>query len=260
METMHLVTSTDGTGIAWCESGHGPNLVLVHGVSADHSRWTNVVPRLAEHFTVCAVDRRGRGGSGDSTAYSVEQEFDDIAAVCNSLDPPVYLLGHSHGGLFALGAAQRSSIISKLILYEPSINLGKPLVPSELTTRMEEMLAEGDREGALVTLFREVVQVTEAELEALRAEPSWQGRLESVHTIPRELAGDLPYAEEFSGVTTPTLLLTGELSPRDEIAATQAVHAALPNSRIVVMNGQGHAAMTTGPDLFIGEILRFLRD
>jgi pimeloyl-ACP methyl ester carboxylesterase len=38
------VTSNDCTPIAYWRSGEGPPLVLVHGISADHSRWKPVLP------------------------------------------------------------------------------------------------------------------------------------------------------------------------------------------------------------------------
>ena len=86
------VTSKDGTPIAYWRSGEGPPLVLVHGTSADHSRWTPVLPAFEQHFNVYAVDRRGRGGSGDSEDYSIEREFEDVAAVVDSIGEPVNLL------------------------------------------------------------------------------------------------------------------------------------------------------------------------
>ena len=52
------VTSKDGTTIAYWRSGHGPPLVLVHGTTADHSRWAPVLQEFEKHFSVCAVDRR----------------------------------------------------------------------------------------------------------------------------------------------------------------------------------------------------------
>jgi pimeloyl-ACP methyl ester carboxylesterase len=42
-------------------------------------------------------------------------------------------------------------------------------------------------------------------------------------------------------------------------AATEAVHAALPNSQIVVLPGQQHTAMNTAPELFVREVLQFLQ-
>ena len=44
------------------------------------------MPELERHFTVYAVDRRGRGGSGDAPTYAVEREFEDVAAVVDSLE------------------------------------------------------------------------------------------------------------------------------------------------------------------------------
>jgi pimeloyl-ACP methyl ester carboxylesterase len=79
-----IVTSTDGTPIAYQRSGEGPPLVLVHGTSADHTRWKPVLPAFEEHFNVYALDRRGRGSSGDSEDYSIDQEFEDVAAVVGS--------------------------------------------------------------------------------------------------------------------------------------------------------------------------------
>jgi pimeloyl-ACP methyl ester carboxylesterase len=41
-------------------------------------------------------------------------------------------------------------------------------------------------------------------------------------------------------------------------ASDRAVDEVLPDSRIVVLKGQGHVAMDTGTDLFATEVLRFL--
>lgn len=78
---MESVISRDGTRFAYARSGNGPPLVLVHGSTADHTRWANLLPELESRFTVIAMDRRGRGGSGDASLYTLEQEFDDVAAV-----------------------------------------------------------------------------------------------------------------------------------------------------------------------------------
>ena len=54
-------------------------------------------PCSSDTTLVYAVDRRGRGGSGDAEPYAIEQEFDDIVAVINSIDEPVFLLGTPMG-------------------------------------------------------------------------------------------------------------------------------------------------------------------
>ncbi|HSN78720.1 MAG TPA: alpha/beta hydrolase [Anaerolineae bacterium] len=59
---------------------------------------------------------------------------------------------------------------------------------------------------------------------------------------------------------TPTLLLVGGDSPFRKLDNAQAMSRALPNAQVVVMPGQQHIAMFTAPDLFVGEIIRFLDD
>ena len=56
----------------------------------------------------------------------------------------------------------------------------------------------------------------------------------------------------------PTLSLQGGDSPDPFKAAGEALRAALPDCRVVVMPGQRHAAMDTGTDLFTAEVLSFL--
>ena len=91
----HTTASRDGTPIALWRSGEGPPLVLMHGTAADHGRWRPVLPAFAANFAVYAIDRRGRGGSGDADGYSVVREFEDVAEVVDSIGGPVDLLGHS---------------------------------------------------------------------------------------------------------------------------------------------------------------------
>ena len=80
-------------------------LVFVQGTTADHTRWDPVRPAFAEYFTVYAIDRRGRGESGDADDYTLEQEVEDVAAIVDSINEPVVLLGHSYGALVSLEAA-----------------------------------------------------------------------------------------------------------------------------------------------------------
>src|SRR5688572_13143118 len=94
-------TSPDGTRIAYWRSGSGPALVMVHGTAADHTRWPSVLPLLETHVTVYAMDRRGRGASGDQPDHSILAEAADVAAVVDAVAAstagPVDLFGHSFG-------------------------------------------------------------------------------------------------------------------------------------------------------------------
>jgi pimeloyl-ACP methyl ester carboxylesterase len=156
--SQETVTSADGTPIAYWRSGEGPPLVLVHGTAADHGRWAPVLPAFEERFAVCAVDRRGRGGSGDSEDYSIEREFEDVAAVVDSIGEPANLLGHSYGALCALEAALLTrNNVGKLVLYDPGIEVaGEEIYPREVIERLEALLGAGDRDGVVATTMREV--------------------------------------------------------------------------------------------------------
>ncbi|MDQ4000368.1 MAG: alpha/beta hydrolase, partial [Actinomycetota bacterium] len=155
--SLKSVTSLAGTSIAYWRSGEGPPLVLVHGTAADHSRWTPVLPAFEQHFTGCAVDRRGRGGSGDSGDYAIEREFEDIAAVVDSLEEPGFLLGHSYGALCALEAALLTrKVVRKAVLYDPVMDVtGEGINPPGLVDRLEALLEAGDRDGVVDTMLRE---------------------------------------------------------------------------------------------------------
>jgi pimeloyl-ACP methyl ester carboxylesterase len=256
------VSSEDGTPIAYWRSGEGPPLVLVHGTAADHSRWKPVLPVFEEHFTVYAVDRRGRGDSGDSENYSIEWEFEDVATVVDSIGEPVNLLGHSYGALCALEAALLTRNVRKLVLYEPGMNVtGEQVYLPGLIDRLDALLEAGDRDAVISTMFRDLVGMPQEEVEYLRSLPAWQERVKAAHTVPRELRADEAYRfdpERFGDLRVPTLMLSGGDSPAFLKAADKAVDETLPNCRIVVMAGQGHAAMDTGTDLFTTEVVRFL--
>jgi pimeloyl-ACP methyl ester carboxylesterase len=258
------VTTEGGTSLAYSRCGKGPPLVMVHGTAADHSRFRPVLPALEEIFSVYAIDRRGRGGSGDSDEYAVEREFEDIAAVVDSLGEPVNLLGHSYGGLVALEAALLTRNVRRLVLYDPGIEVaGEEIYPHEVVERMEAMLEAGDRAGVVEITMRDVAGLTPEVIEYMRAQPIWQARVDAAHTIPRELRAVKAYSfdpERFRHLVTPALLLAGGDSPVALRKAAEAVDEALPDSRIIIMDGQGHSAMDTGTELFTAEVLRFLEE
>jgi pimeloyl-ACP methyl ester carboxylesterase len=260
--SQETVTSKDGTRIACWLSGEGPPLVLIHGTAADHGRWRPVLPAFEERFTVCAVDRRGRGGSGDSNGYAIEREFEDVAAVVGSLGEPVNLVGHSYGALCALEAALLARNVRKLVLYDPGIEVaGQEIYPHEVIERLEALLGAGDRDGVVATTMREVAGLPPETVEYMRSQPVWQARVDAAHTIPRELRAVKAYRldpERFGDLGVPTLLLSGGDSPVALRKAAEAVDEMLSDSRLVVMPGHGHAAMDTGTDLFTTKVLRFL--
>ena len=264
---METVTSADGTAIAYTQTGSGPPLVLVHGSGvSDHRRWEigDVLNRLAEHATVYALDRRGRGQSGDGDEYSMDREVEDVVAVVEAIGEPVTLLGHSFGANLALEASFVLDSLSGLILYEPGIPVGDhDIGDPEAIAHMNELLDTGQHEAALEVFLRDIGGLTPDEIDVFRDDPSWDDRVAGAHTLPREELACSNHElrpERLSGMTTPTLLLFGGESPRKFTDVVKAIDDALPDSRVVTFEGQQHVAMNTKPELFVDVVLSFVRD
>ena len=265
--TMTRVESRDGTEIAVWTSGHGPPLVLVHGALADHTRWRPLLPHLEPHVTVHAMDRRGRGASGDAPGYAIEREFEDVAAVVDAVadasGSAADLYGHSFGGLCAFGGATLTAGIGRLVLYEgwPPADARARELPPGVGGRLDALLAEGNRDAVVETMFREVVLMPEAEITALRAQPAWPARVAAAPTIVRELRAipQVPFDPgQAARIAVPTLLLTGSDSDDPFAADLATVAAALPDARIGVLDGQRHVADILAPELFARRLLAFL--
>jgi pimeloyl-ACP methyl ester carboxylesterase len=262
------VASADGTPIAVFTDGSGPPVVLVHGAAADHTTFRVVGPMLAQRFTVHAIDRRGRGGSGDTSPYDIEHEFEDVAAVAGALTATgprasVDVIGHSYGGRCALGAALRTDAIRRVVSYE-----GAP-APSDERYGEDATLAtliELDRTGRhdelLATFLREVVGMDEAALAAYRADPVWPVRVAAAHTIPRELRSEgesiAAGLDVLGRVRQPVLQVLGGDSLPTFGASTRALDERLIDGRVVVIPGARHAAHHTHPDAFVEAVTAFL--
>ncbi len=261
---MKTILGAGGTPIACEEGGSGPNLVLVHGTAAGRGRWAPVRPALEAGFTVTAIDRRGRGDSGDGADYSVVQEFDDVAAVVEALAAPVLLFGHSFGAICALEAAMRTGKLAGLILYEPPIFEGGAGRPSpDQIAKLEALLAAGDRDGVVSVFMREVVRMPPQALAALKSSPVWPARVTAAHTLPRELRAVDAYrldAARLAALASPVRLLLGGDSPPFFGEAIARLQQALPNAQTVVLPDQQHIAIDTAPDLLVDAVLAFWRD
>jgi pimeloyl-ACP methyl ester carboxylesterase len=255
---MRSVTSPDGTSIAYDRFGAGPPLVLVHGSICDHTYWHAVRDPLARRFDVIAVERRGRGHSGDTQPYALEREFEDVAAVVEALGEPVVLLGHSYGALCALGATMLDVSVATLVLYEPPLGLDGFESPPGLVGQLEELVAAGDRDGVIATMLSEVVGLTDAELAELRASESWPALVETADSMPRELRAAEQYRfqpERFRVLIVPTVVLAGDQSPRPLLDGVRLAHEAIRGSRVVTMAGVGHEAVETSPETFVAAVL-----
>lgn len=269
-----VVASADGTPIAVFSTGRGPAatetrpVVLVHGTTGDHTTFRVVGPMLARSRPVHAIDRRGRGASGDTLPYAIEREFEDVGAVAAALAAdlggPVDLIGHSYGGRASLGAALLTDAVRRVVSYEGAPTPpGESYHPAGIEERLRAALAAGDEDAALAAFMREVVGMPEPELAAYRENPIWAARAAAAGTILRELeseADETASLDRLGAVRQPVLQILGGAGLPVFRAATEALDARLADGRIVVIEGARHAAHHTHPEAFVTAVEAFLAD
>lgn len=92
----------EAEGLTWHVqvAGQGPPLLMVHGTGASTHSWRDLLPRLAEHFTVVAPDLPGHAFT--SAARPARMSMPGMAASVSSLlqelaIAPTYAVGHSAG-------------------------------------------------------------------------------------------------------------------------------------------------------------------
>jgi pimeloyl-ACP methyl ester carboxylesterase len=262
--TRHSVTSADSVRIGLLTAGSGPGLLLVHGGMGTMENWQHVWGLLTGRRRAIAMDRRGRGSSGDSGSYELSREYADVAAVAAALvgehGGSVDVVGHSIGATCVLGAAALGAPFRRIVLYEPP---GPQATQDNWPERVTAMVADGQVGRAAFTLLTEIIGLTRGEVESLRDAPGGRDVLPIVAaTLPREAralaAADLAAAAR--QVCQPVLLLLGTASPPWASQITRELAAAFPAAAVTELPGAGHEALYKAPDLLAAEVLRFLGD
>jgi pimeloyl-ACP methyl ester carboxylesterase len=256
------VRSADGTSLAVWADGDGPPLVLVHGSLSDHTTFDLLAEALRTSVTTFSMDRRGFGASGDAAGYAIEREFEDVAAVVEAVAArtggPAALWGHSYGAGCAMGGTTLTSNVHHLVLYEPGLGIPYPAGSIEA---IEEAVAAGDVETALLAVLVGIVGMTKEEVGSLRSSPRWPTLLAGTPTVPRECRAEDNWVYrpgQFDGITAPTLLLAGSYSPPGLTKATHLAAAAIPNAQTRVLEGHGHLATRTDPAMVATVIRQFV--
>ncbi|MER6403204.1 SDR family oxidoreductase [Streptomyces viridosporus] len=162
-------------GIELCVAELGdpdrPTVVLVHGYPDSKEVWSEVAPRLAEHFHVVAYDVRGHGRSTAPRplrgGFTLEKLTDDFLAVADAVSPdrPVHLVGHDWGSVqsweFVTVARTEGRIASFTSMSGPSLDhlghwigrrLGRPT-----PRRIGQLLGQGARSWYVYLLHTPVL-------------------------------------------------------------------------------------------------------
>lgn len=112
-------------------SGSGPALLLLHGLACDSSTWADVIPELAENFTVIAPDLLGHGESDKPNAdYSLGAYANGMRDLLTVLGiEKVTVVGHSFGGGVAMQFAYQFPDRTERVVLVSTGGLGKEVTP-----------------------------------------------------------------------------------------------------------------------------------
>jgi pimeloyl-ACP methyl ester carboxylesterase len=268
-----------GHRVGYQAAGTGPPLVLLHGITSTSDAWRNVMPRLAERYTVIAPDMIGHGRSakprGDYSLGAYAAGVRDLLAVLGYERGTV--VGHSLGGGIAMQFAylfpeyvERMALISSgglgrevhpllraatlpgsewvlpLLAREWSVNAGEAVrsVAARLGLEAGPDLAEFARGYA--SLVEE--GATDAFLHTMRSVIGPDGQ--RVSALDRLYLAD----------QLPTLIVWGSDDPVIPVEHGRNAHRIVAQSRYVEIERSGHWPMLDAPDRIVRELTAFIEE
>jgi len=241
-----------GVALRYLEAGEGPPLVLIHGRGGAATSWFPLLPALAKHHHVIAVDLPGFGHSGmppfrgDDPEMAIRYFVEPIEALIEDLDlGPTAVVGHSLGGLVSLEMALRRRVsITRLGLIS-SMGLSPHVTASarayfhagpERLDRwfgaITSRLGANDRPGLdrRAALSRELGRVSDGRRSAVRAFNTLCplfGRAFHRRSRLREI--EMPtlllWGDEDSVFPSPIAIDAAALLPRAELSLHEAGHS-----------------------------------
>ena len=271
--------STNGIKLHFRDwGGTGRPVVLLHGLASSCHIWDLVAPRLAEDFSVIAVDQRGHGLSDKpESGYDFASVGRDLLGViqARNLERPV-VVGHSWGADVALEFAVAYPDIASGICFvdggmiEPSARPGMtlekaredmaPPVFSGMTT-----LALRERFGNRVRPFPlppEFDQILMSNFEALedgtvRTRLSRENHLRIIDALWEHHPSQL-----YPRVPCPVLMMPARMANDDSVAertfrreeSVASAQELLPKVKVVWLEDSIHDVPVQRPELVAGTI------
>lgn len=246
-------------------------VVVIHGTLVTDALYRPFARTLSLLLSrpVHCYNRRGRAGSPPQPAdYSVATEVQDLAAVMrasNSTD----VVAHSYGGFVALQAS-RTVPIRRLVTYDAAVSLAGSLT-RRWRPEMEEAVIAGQLNHAWAHLVQGLATagpLSYLPLGALRMLSIVSART----TLGAEMRDLLPTAvtemravldadataEDFVGLRTSTLMLTGSWSPGYFAETGRVLAATVPEIDFAVVPGQLHEGPIRPGKRLALKVARFL--
>jgi pimeloyl-ACP methyl ester carboxylesterase len=266
-----------GHRVFYRSAGSGPVIVLVHGITSTSATWANVLPYLAEQFTVIAPDLLGHGESAKPRGdYSLGAYASGVRDLLLALGHDrATFVGHSLGGGVAMQLAYQFPEHCDRLVLVSSGGLGREiglllraatLPGSELVLPLlvnDQLIGAGRAVGRL--LGRVGLRVHTDLGEVLRGHASLadgEARSAFLHTLrtivdpggQRVDASDRLYLAQ----AVPFLVVWGERDPIIPVEHARAAHRLVPGSRLEIFPNAGHFPHLDDPLRFVRLLTDFM--
>lgn len=257
------VISANGLEIVYARVGDGPPIVFVHGASEDGRVWQPQLTALADEFTLVAWDEPGAGRSSDLPAgFRLVDYADCLAGLIEGLElGPSHVAGFSWGSTVVLELYRHHpELVATLILAGAYAGWKGSLLQEEVSARVEgvrQSLAANaeDFDLTLPGLFADGPPV---EFVPLLEEIAGDLRPESLRTQVHVMA-EADQRDLLPRITVPTLLIWGELDARSSRSVANQFQRTIPDTKLVVIPGAGHACQLERPEQFNRAVREFCR-
>ncbi len=240
-----------------------PVVVLSHSLACSMVMWQPQLEVLESHFRVLRYDMRGHGKSeANEGAYTLEQLAADVIGLLDALElDRVHFVGLSIGGMIgqclALNYADR---LQTLALCDTAA-----IIPEEAKPLFEERIRRARDQG--------MEALVEETLERWFTQPYLKQNSPEVERIRNQILATpvagfigcskailgLNYVERLSQIKMPTLIIVGEDDPGTPVAASDAIHQRIQNSKLVVLPSAAHLCNIEQTDAFNAALLPFLQ-
>lgn len=257
----------NGIDLYYEETGSGPPLLLIAGLSGNTLGWSMLEPALAERFRVIAFDNRGAGrSSAPAGPYTTTEMAHDAAALLDHLGiDRAHVVGQSMGGMIAQELAlAHPERVDRLVLYatvaRPRLAVFGPWL--SLWARAAERGMSGDELAISLMpwMFTPTLLSDHDQVEAILAE--WAN-----DPYPAPTAGLAAQAaacrthdglERLPQITAPTLVLVGAEDILFPISCAEELAGGIAGAHLHVLERGGHIADVEYPEAVAEALLQFL--